>query len=189
MTVYNINGIKIFTSNQGKSGYKGATFSPAWTLNEDFPFIAMAANPTDDPNLSKWLTAKKRASLHLGTYSDSREAAYVYSLYIDNPEQILRQIYHKVFVPNFPNEIYDLPVYLTKEDAKGLIVKFAKKTHKAFKPKPNKVLAIAREYVKTNDLKVHSYIRKQIDIYIKAKKYISDDCIRSHIDEILEEIT
>ena len=41
MTVYKIDGLEIQTSNQGRSGYLGVTFSPAWTLDETKPFIAM----------------------------------------------------------------------------------------------------------------------------------------------------
>ncbi len=185
--IYNINGLKIVTSDQGRSGYLGVTFSPAWTLDENYPFIAMTANPTNDPVLSKWLTAKQRSSLHLGHYSDSREAAYVYAMYMNNPEEVLKQFYHGTFKPEFPVSLYNLPVFLDIETAQDEIkkVKLSKSTKRLGK---NKVYEIARKNIKVKDMKIVSHIRKQLDIGFMNRRYKTEDDVNDHIQEIMKGI-
>lgn len=182
---YTVNGLEIPTSDIGRSGYLGVTFSPAWTLNEDYPFIAMTANPVNDPVLAKWLTAKQRQSLHLGHYSDSREAAYVHAMYQNDPEEVLKQFYHKTFNPVFPVELYDLPEFLKLEEAQSEIVK-AKKTKNVKRIGSDEVYKIARENIKVKDIKILGKIRKELDFGIKNKKYKNEKDVITHIGEIMK---
>jgi hypothetical protein len=184
---YNINGLEIATSDAGRSGYLGVTFSPAWTLNENYPFITMAQNPVNDPVLSKWLTAKERQSLHLGHYADSREAAYVYALYKDEPEEVLKQFYHGTFSPEFPIELYNLPVFLKLEEAQQEIIKVkaAKKVKRIGK---DEVYKIARDNIKVKDMKILGKVRKQLDIGIMNRRYTNENDVISHVDEIMKGI-
>jgi hypothetical protein len=186
--IYTVNGLEIKTSDSGRSGYLGVTFSPAWTLNENYPFIAMTANPTDNPVLSKWLTAKQRGSLHLGHYADSREAAYVHAMYQNEPEEVLKQFYYGTFVPKFPRELYDLPVFLKLEEAQQEIIKVktVKKVVKAFDK--NQVYAVARNNIQIQDLTVLGRIRKDLDIGIMKKRYKNENDVIAHIDEIMKGI-
>jgi hypothetical protein len=182
---YNINGITIETSDRGRSGYLGVTVSPAWTLDTNHPFIACLSNPIDDPVLSKWLTAKERQSLHLGNFGDSREAAYVCGLYKNDPESILKEIYFngKVNVV-FPQEVYDLPEYLSLKDAQTLIAgnlqkkttSGSKQTQQKFKQKfhINDVLKIAREYTSGKKILNVSIVRQGIEKNLKSFKTKDD---------------
>jgi hypothetical protein len=184
---YNVNGLEITTSDVGRSGYHGVTFSPAWTLDENYPFIAMTSNPVNDPVLSKWLTARERTSLHLGHYSDAREAAYVYAIYKDEPEEVLKQFYHGTFNPDFPKELYDLPVFLKLEDAQEEIrkVKTVKKVKRLDK---NQVYQIARENIKVKDMKILTVIRKKLDIGIMNRQYNNENDVIDHVNKIMKEI-
>lgn len=172
---YKVNGVVIETSDRGRSGYLGVTVSPAWTLDTDNPFIACLSNPVNDPILSKWLTAKERQSLHLGNFSDSREAAYVCGLYKNDPESILKDIYYngKANVV-FPNEIYDLPVYLSLEDAQTLIAEtLEKKTTGGSKQNRQKfhindALKIARECTSGKKIVNVSIVRQGIEKNLKS---------------------
>lgn len=184
---YTVNGLEISTSDVGRSGYLGATFSPAWTLNENYPFIAMAQNPVNDPVLSKWLTAKERQSLHLGHYSDAREAAYVYAMYQNDPEEVLKQFYHGTFNPVFPLELYNLPVFLKLKEAQQEIIK-VKAVKKVKRIGKDEVYKIARNNVKVKDMKVLSKVRKQLDIGIMNRRYKDENDVISHVNEIMKGI-
>lgn len=188
MTTYNVNGVTIETSHLGRSGYLGCTFSPAWTLDYDNPFIAMTSNPINDPRLEKWLTAKKRMSLHLGNFGDSREAAYVVSLYKQNPEEILKEIYNKEFAPSFPDSLYDLPVYINKEEAQN-IINITKTKSKTRMPKlqHSDILQVARNCAKHVNLSIASRIRKDIDFAFKNKKYNNVEEVEMHVNELMKE--
>lgn len=114
---YKINGVQINTSTRGVTGYEGSTFSPAWTLDHSKPFIAAIGNPTD-PELKKLLRAKERTALHLGQYSDSREAAYVVGLYKNDPVAILTELAETNQIDvEFPAELYSLPEFITVDEA------------------------------------------------------------------------
>lgn len=104
------DGIEILTASRNNvSGYKYVTFSPAWTLDENKPFIACLLQPTE-PELVNELTAKHRNSLHLGHYADAREAAYVVGLYNANPVDTLKRFNAYGAFDSFPADLYDLPV-------------------------------------------------------------------------------
>lgn len=121
MTTFTVNNVEIKTSTRGVTGYEGSTFSPAWTLDMNKPFIAAIGNPTE-AKLVKLLRAPERTALHLGIYADSREAAYVVALYRANPEQILAEHYATGHVDvDFPSELYNLPEYMTNAEAQKLI--------------------------------------------------------------------
>lgn len=183
MTVYKIDGLEIQTSNQGRSGYLGVTFSPAWTLDETKPFIAMVRNPVDDPVLVKYLTALERGCLHLGDFSDSREAAYIVALYKDNPEFVLKTMYSndRVNFVDFPAELYDLPQFINSQDATTMV-----KEHKKNRKKRVKLLSISevmahvRERVKGHKVNV-SELRSAID----KKNYRNFDEIDIVINDFL----
>jgi hypothetical protein len=176
-----INGLHIETSDRGRSGYLGVTVSPAWTLDIENPFIACLTNPINDPVLSKWLTAKERSSLHLGTFSDSREAAYVCALYKNDPETILKELYFngKVNV-DFPIELYNLPVYITLEEAQDLIAETLRnktkngETRSKEKLHINDVLMIARNYTNGKKIVNISIVRKGLENNIKTFKTAED---------------
>ena len=116
------DGIELELSSRksNTSGYTGVTVSPAWTLDESTPFIAMTSNPTS-PELVRELTATKRASLHLGHYSDAREAAYVIGMYKKDPLNTLVTFNKHGNFTDFPSDLYDQPVGLTFVDAIKLI--------------------------------------------------------------------
>jgi len=183
MTVYNVDGLEIQTSDNGRSGYLGVTFSPAWTLDETKPFIAMVRNPVDDPVLVKYLTAVERGCLHLGDFSDSREAAYIVAMYKDNPEFVLRTMYSndRVNFVDFPAELYDLPQFITSADATIMV-----KEHKKDRKKRVKLLAVSevmahvRERVKGHKINVGE-LRRAID----KKNYRNFDEIDVVISEFL----
>ena len=116
--------LELSTRKTNTSGYTGVTVSPAWTLDESKPFIAMTQNPTS-PELVRELTATKRASLHLGHYSDAREAAYVIGLYHKNPLTTLQQFNKSGEFTVFPADLYDQPEGMTLKQA-GIAIREAK---------------------------------------------------------------
>ena len=186
--MYNLNGVKIYTSSLGRSGYYGVTVSPAWTLDLERPFIAMRKNPVDDPVLSKWLTARERLSLHLGVYADSRESAYVVGLYENNPEEILMELYHNGSIEvEFPQEIYDLPVFITLDEVKNLVNDFKerkRKNKRAPQIKLQEALAAAREVLSQSKIENVSFVRKEIEQKVKKKLYTSIDDVKDHVMDI-----
>ncbi len=186
--IYKINEVEIKTSSLGRSGYYGVTFSPAWTLDLEYPFIAMRQNPVNDPVLSKWLTAKERLSLHLGVYADAREAAYVVGLYENDPEEILKVLYHNGSIEvDFPQELYKLPVFIALDEVKKLIneVKEKKKTKNARpKIKLQEALAAAREVLSETKIKNVAFVRKQIEQKVNKKQYASIDDVKLHVMEM-----
>lgn len=191
--IYNVNGYEVRTSKLGRSGYYGVTVSPAWTLDLDRPFIAMQQNPVDDPLLSKWLTAKKRTSLHLGTYADSREAAYVSAMYKKHPEDVLIELYHnRVLSVDFPKELYGIPEFLSLKEAQDYMeAERLKKKNARQSPKPQKIsielaLKIAREVTQGRKIKNVSQVRLSIESRCKSGLYIDEDDIRNHIEKIVE---
>lgn len=190
---YEIGGLEIKTSSVGRSGYLGVTVSPAWTLDYDNPFIAMRINPVNDPVLSKWLTATKRSSVHLGVYPDSREAAYVVSLYDNDPETILKELYtNKELCIDFPKEIYNLPENVSLKDAQKMVDVYKEAKKSGDKPKITKkvnvdlkqALAIARDFVKDKKIKNVPLIRKEIEKKVKLKMYFTPDDVKEHINQI-----
>lgn len=182
MNSFKVNALVIRTSDRGTTGYYGVTFSPAWTMDEEIPFIACLSNPVDDPKLEKWLTAKQRNSLHLGRFSDSREAAYVVSMYHENPEEILKELYYngKIHV-DFPSELYNLPEFCSLQDAKNKIKASKQKNNEkksvAKKPKSMKLsdaLATARDTIGKRKAKNIPAIRKYIESNLKTFKNKQD---------------
>lgn len=119
MTIYTVNGLALPTSTAGQTGYLGSTFSVIWRKNT--PFIAAIVNPTD-PDLLELLRSKKSTSLHLGSYDDSRKAAYVAAYYKAHPKEALENLQNNAILDiEFPAELFDLPVFLPLEDAQALI--------------------------------------------------------------------
>lgn len=103
-----------------RTGYTYAALSPSWTLNADKPFIAACGNPSD-PEVMKNVVAQLRTSLHLGSYADAREAAYVVGKYHQDPINTLRYINSNGVWDNFPADLYNLPEGLAFDKAVALL--------------------------------------------------------------------
>lgn len=117
------DGVQIIQSDRkgNRSGYQGAAFSPAWTLNGQKPFVAACGNPTD-PAIMSQLRAQHRTAWHGGYYADAREAAYVVALFKQDPVATENQLYAQDFIwKSFPADLYDLPVILTAQQAVQII--------------------------------------------------------------------
>jgi hypothetical protein len=131
------DGVQIIQSNRkgNRSGYQGAAFSPAWTLDVSKPFVAACGNPTD-PSIMTQLRAQHRTAWHGGCYADAREAAYVVARFKQDPVTTENEIYDQGGTwQQFPPDLYDLPVILTTSQAVKMIqdVKF---NHPVQKTKP-----------------------------------------------------
>ena len=116
MTIITLkNGIEIVLSDNknNTTGYTGVSFSPAWTLDENNPFIPFVNNPDARDNGTTH-------SIHLGKYPDSREAAYVVALYHKDPEKTRQHITNDKYI-SFPPDLYELPVTISLSKAKVLI--------------------------------------------------------------------
>jgi len=184
--IYAVDGLEIQTSNTGRSGYNAVTFSPVWTQDPETPFIAEKRNPVDDYVLSQYLLQPNSDSVKLGYYKDAREAAYVVAMYNQDPEGILKELYETGEISvQFPKELYDLPVFLSHDEAKDMMInerikrKAAKKTVKLAD-----ALAIARDHLKGKKVKNVAQIRKEIENNIKKKVYSSKDDIIENINSI-----
>lgn len=104
------NGVTLEQSSRksNRTGYTGAALSVAWTLDATHPFIAACSNPSDDKIMSQ-MRHRERTSWHGGSYADAREAAYVVSLFKQNPVDIDNEIDRNGVYTNFPEELYNLP--------------------------------------------------------------------------------
>lgn len=144
------NGVEVELSDRksNRSGYTGAALSPSWTLNADKPFIAACGNP-NDPKVMAEVNAQHRTSLHLGSYSDAREAAYVVGMYRKDPIGTIRQVQQYGEIDTFPADLYNLPPGLAYEDAVAILnerkVK-SKKSTVTIKADPSDVQAAGNLY-------------------------------------------
>jgi hypothetical protein len=119
MTIFTLNDgieVELSTRKSNRSGYTGAALSPSWTLDAERPFIAACGNPTD-PTVMAEVNAQHRTSLHLGSYRDAREAAYVVGRYRKYPVETIREIQSHGNATSFPDDLYSLPPGLAYEDA------------------------------------------------------------------------
>jgi len=185
--IYNINGLQIETSNIGRSGYNAVTFSPVWTQDLNAPFIAEKRNPVNDPVLSEYLLQPNSDSVKLGYYADAREAAYVVAMYNDDVESVLKELFETGEIAvQFPKELYELPVYLTLEEAQEMIEveRIKRAPVKALKLKD--VLEVARDVLAGKKIKNIPAIRKAIEASAKSKIYETKDDVELHIMEIAE---
>jgi len=185
--MHKVNGIEINYSSRGNTGYLGAAFCPSWTMNAEKPFIAACGKPSD-PALVDLLRAPDATALHLGHYADSREAAYVTGLYKADPEGILRELMtngHNGLEVDFPAELYDLPEFLTKEEALNLNIEY--KERKASGRKSGKVTV--GKIIRTDDRSVQAN-RKVLaeahgtDVYIKLSSTFGREVVQTAIDNL-----
>jgi hypothetical protein len=145
------DGVEVELSDRksNRSGYTGAALSPSWTLDADKPFIAACGNP-NDPKVMAEVNAQHRTSLHLGSYSDAREAAYVVGMYRKDPVATIRHIQQYGSVDVFPQDLYQLPPGLSYNDAVILLknrkVKSKSKTKIIQKADPSTVPAKGNLY-------------------------------------------
>ena len=117
------DGVQVIQSDRkgNRSGYQGAAFSPAWTLDGRKPFVAACGNPTD-PQIMSQLRAQHRTAWHGGYYADAREAAYVVARFKQDPVATENQLYEQSSTWQvFPADLYDLPVILTAQQAVEII--------------------------------------------------------------------
>jgi hypothetical protein len=122
-------GVVVEASNRksNRSGYTGAALSPSWTLDSTRPFIAACGNPSD-PSVMAVVNAQHRTSLHLGSYRDAREAAYVVGLYRKDPIRTITAYQVEGSFTDFPEDLYTLPIGLEYEAAVAILS--AKKSSK-----------------------------------------------------------
>jgi hypothetical protein len=117
------DGVKVIQSDRksNRSGYQGAAFSPAWTLDSTKPFVAASGNPKD-PAIRNQLRAQHRTAWHGGYYADAREAAYVVGRFKIDPVGTEDRIYEQGGAwQDFPADLYSLPVTLTAAEAIAII--------------------------------------------------------------------
>lgn len=121
-TVVLKNGVEIEISDRktNRSGYTGATISVAWSLDPNRPFIACCGNPSD-PAIRSQLRAQLRHCWQGGAYADAREAAYVVGLFKQDMVGTDQFIANHGGITDFPDDLYDLPVFLNADDAKKLL--------------------------------------------------------------------
>lgn len=148
--IYTLNdGVQVELSSRksNRSGYTGAALSPSWTLDADKPFIAACGNP-NDPTVMAEVHAQQRTSLHLGSYSDAREAAYVVGLYRKNPVDTIRRVQQYGAIDVFPEDLYQLPPGLSYDDAVTILKnrKIKSKVNSVVKQDPATVVAKGNLY-------------------------------------------
>lgn len=116
------NGVTLEVSDRksNRSGYTGAALSPSWTLDSSRPFIAACGNPSD-PSVMAVVNAQHRTSLHLGSYRDAREAAYVVGMYRKDPVGTITKYQTCGSFTDFPEELYTLPAGLEYEAAVAIL--------------------------------------------------------------------
>lgn len=112
--------VEISDRKRNRSGYTGATISVAWSLDPSRPFIACCGNPTD-PTIRNQMRAQQRHCWQGGAYSDAREAAYVVGLFKQDMVAIDKLIGDYGNITDFPDDVYELPVFLNVDDAKKLL--------------------------------------------------------------------
>jgi hypothetical protein len=140
MTTYTLSTGITVTSKESTTGYLGATFSPAWTLDVNRPFIAACSQPKD-PQVFAALNAQQRTALHLGAYADPREAAYVIGMYRADPIATIQQCQTNGNIDSFPEDLYSLPVTITVADAQAEIARVHANKGSVTKPARKSVTA------------------------------------------------
>lgn len=124
-----------------RTGYTYAALSPSWTLNADKPFIAACGNPTD-PEVMRNVVAQHRTSLHLGSYADAREAAYVVGRYHQDPIGTIQYVNANGAWDNFPSDLYNLPEGLAFDKAVELLNARLAKTSKSTSKRIKKIISM-----------------------------------------------
>jgi hypothetical protein len=151
--------VEVSDRKSNRSGYKGAAFSPAWTLDVDRPFIAACGNPSDQSIMSQ-LHAQERTAWHGGSYQDAREAAYVVSLFKMDPVSVDNYIHLNGVWDNFPSDLYDLPVFISHDEVLE-VIQTSRATQKTVVRRPK----IAS--VKTDDRMISKHSGLWADLYNK----------------------
>jgi hypothetical protein len=129
--------VEVSDRKSNRSGYTGAALSPSWTLDSTRPFIAACGNPSD-PKVMAVVNAQHRTSLHIGSYKDAREAAYVVGMYRKDPIATITKFQSNGNFTDFPEDLYSLPVGLEYEAAVAILN--ANKT-----AKKNKVQTVVKD--------------------------------------------
>lgn len=119
-TDHNINGVIIKTSKRTNTGFDGVTFSVTWRPTA--PFVASAKN---DEELFA-ATGTKSNTVHIGYFSDSREAAYARSVFENSPTDEKIDMLHNGVDLAYPADLYKLPEKITHEEAEQEIIAYRK---------------------------------------------------------------
>lgn len=130
--------VEVSTRKNNRTGYTGSALSPSWTLDSAKPFIAACGNPSD-PAIKALLKAQLRTSLHMGNYSDAREAAYVVGMYRKDPVNTIQYFQSNDSWDTFPEDLYNLPVGLEYDEAVKILTAKSKNSVKS--PRKSKVVS------------------------------------------------
>lgn len=120
---HSVGGVIIRHSNRTNTGFEGVTFSVTWRPTA--PFVATARN---DEELFA-ATGTKSNSVHIGYFSDSREAAYAKSVFENSPIDEKIDMLHNGVDLAYPADLYKLPEQITHEEAKEQIIAYKKAGH------------------------------------------------------------
>lgn len=172
-TDYNVNGVIIKPSNRTNTGFDGVTLSLTWRPKT--PFVASAKN---DEELFA-LTGTKSNTVHIGYFSDSREAAYVKAVFENSPIDEKMEIRRNGGIDiAFPADLYKLPEEITHEEAQEIIMTY-KKTKQVFKLTDVVVKQTLKHILDSNSLTVQeiglSTIGHWVKSTLKAKPKTEED--------------
>jgi hypothetical protein len=184
--MYKVGELELETSDRGRSGYNCVTFSPAWTGDIRTPFIAEVSvgNKSDYVRKHSRIDVSSGVPKFLiGYFSDAREAAYCVALFNKDPDTVVDIITAgRTLAKAYPVELYDLPVFITLEEAKELIQSY-RNLHKPFKIALPEALAIARSMnIPTNKVK---HVRAVLEDSIRAKIFVSTEHVREVISMVV----
>ena len=172
ITDYNVNGVIIKKSNRTNTGFEGITFSVTWRPKA--PFVATAKN---DEELFSY-TGTKSNSVHIGYFSDSREAAYVKSVFENSPIDEKINILSGNIDLTFPDDLYKLPEKITHKEAEEKIITY-RKTKQVFKLTDAVVKQTLKHILDSNSLTVQKIglpiIGEWVRSILKAKPQSEED--------------
>ena len=128
MATYNVDGVIIKSSNRTNTGFEGVTFSVSWRPTA--PFVASASN---HPELFDAAETKSH-TVHIGYFSDSREAAYARSVFENLPIDGKKEMLGHVNLA-YPADLYKLPQQVTLVNAQAQIAAYIANNRKSTKPR------------------------------------------------------
>ena len=126
---YTVDGVIIKQSNRTNTGFEGVTFSVNWRPTA--PFVASAKN---DEELFA-ATGTKSNTVHIGYFSDSREAAYAKSVFENSSIDEKIDMLNNGVDLAYPADLYTLPQHITLTAAQAQIAAHIAKNRKPRKPR------------------------------------------------------
>lgn len=158
---YNVDGVIIKPSNRTNTGFEGVTFSVNW--RPAAPFVASAKN---DEELFA-ATGTKSNTVHIGYFSDSREAAYAKSVFENSPtDEKINMLKNGVDLA-YPADLYELPEQITHADAEQRIMAY-RKTKQVFKLTDAAVKQTLQHILDSNSLTVQKIGLPIIGDWVKS---------------------